>query len=353
MCDRLRLAGGQGDSLVVRLGLERFLALASGVALRHGLPVLRFVVQCLEVQRSVHLPRALTGDRVAEVVLLRSGGGARPIVGAVVRGVGGDEVQTRDLVDWHVPCSGEHLLIGVRRPTLGEAALDRVFPRLVVVVRKAVVADDLRCVVAFVHRGVHCRLERELQVPAQVVLEVEVPAPREVLAEGYIHVVERGIGVEVAHLHLREGTLHSGVERPRLRQVVQVELLDDLHLVHTFHLTERLPRLRVERVGVVELSALFDGLVAFHLRRVLVLLVVRRRDAEVCRVVEHIFLLRVNVHLHVRHAERGALHHGVAHPFDRVAFLLGLVLLEVVAQLDICIQRVVLGRDRLVGVRHV
>ena len=82
------------------------------------------------------------------------------------------------------------------------------------VVRKAVVADDLRRVVTFVHRGVHCRLERELQVPAQVVLEVEVPAPRKVFAEGYVHLVERGVGVEVAHLHLREVTLHSGVERP-------------------------------------------------------------------------------------------------------------------------------------------
>ena len=71
MSNRLCLTGSERYGLGVRLLLEGFLALASGVTLRHVLPVLRLVVQRLEVQCTVCLPRTLTGDSIAQIVLLR------------------------------------------------------------------------------------------------------------------------------------------------------------------------------------------------------------------------------------------------------------------------------------------
>ena len=86
------------------------------------------------------------------------------------------------------------------------------------------------------------------------------------------------------------------------------------------------------------------GDIVLHFGRALLLLVVRCGDGEVGGVVEHIALLRLDVHLHVRYRERGALLHGVRHAFHGVALLLGLVGVERLLQFDIRVQRVIIGR---------
>ena len=61
----------------------------------------------------------------------------------------------------------------------------------------------------------------------------------------------------------------------------------------------------------------------------------------------------MDIHFQVRHAERCALLYGVTHRLYGVTLLLSVVLLQVLAEFDICIQRVVIRRDRLIGVCHV
>ena len=94
--------------------------------------------------------------------------------------------------------------------------MDSVFPCLVIVVGEGVVAQDLRRVVAFVDGRVVGGLEGELHVLRKVVLEIEIPIPREVLGEGQVHVCAGGCR-QVAHLHVAEGAVHIRVECPRLR----------------------------------------------------------------------------------------------------------------------------------------
>ena len=138
--------------------------------------------------------------------------------------------------------------------------------------------------------------------------------------------------------------MHIRVECPRLRQVVEIHLFEELHFLHFLRVLKGLPRLRVEVVGVVERTFVVGGDIVLHFGRALLLLVVRRGDGEVGGVVEHIALLRLDVHLHVRYRERGALLHGVRHAFHGVALLLGLVGVERLLQFDICVQRVIIGR---------
>ena len=108
-------------------------------------------------------------------------------------------------------------------------------------------------------------------------------------------------------------------------QVVEVHLLQELHFLHFLHLAERLPRLRVEVIGVLEGTLVVCGDVGLHLGRVLGLFVVGRGDREVRRVVEHVAFLGVDVHLEVADGEGGGLMDSVGHLFDGVALLLGVV----------------------------
>ena len=124
---------------------------------------------------------------------------------------------------------------------------------------------------------------------------------------------------------MAERTVHIHTERPRLRQVVEVHFLQELYFLHFLHFAERLPGLGVEVVGVLERTLMVGSIVGFHLRRVFGLAVVGRRDREVSRVVEHILLLGVDVHLQVGHRERGRGLHGVHQALDGVTLRLGVV----------------------------
>ena len=93
--------------------------------------------------------------------------------------------------------------------------------------------------------------------------------------------------------------------------------------------------------------------VGLHLRRVLVLLVVRRGDREVRRVVEHIFLLRVDIDLEVAYGERRRLMDGVGHLLDGVSLRLRVISAEGLAKFHIGVQRVVVRARCLVAVGDV
>ena len=60
---------------------------------------------------------------------------------------------------------------------------------------------------------VHCRLESELHVLRQVVLEVKITIPREVLGVCQVH-LRRRVGIEVTQFHVRERAVHIRVEAP-------------------------------------------------------------------------------------------------------------------------------------------
>ena len=67
----------------------------------------------------------------------------------------------------------------------------------------------------------------------------------------------------------------------------------------------------------------------------LVLLVVACRHREVSWVVEHITLLRVDIHFHVRYRETGSFLYLVRHFGDRVAFLFGFIGLQALREFNI------------------
>ena len=73
--------------------------------------------------------------------------------------------------------------------------------------------QDLRSIFAFIDDGVHRALETELQVLGQIEFDIHVPIPGKVLAEGQIHRFA-GSTCQIAHLHMTEGAVHIGIERP-------------------------------------------------------------------------------------------------------------------------------------------
>ena len=77
---------------------------------------------------------------------------------------------------------------------------------------------------------------------------------------------------------MAEGAVHVGRERPGLRQVVEIHLLEELHFAHFLHLCERLPGLGIEVIRILEATAMVGRDVLLHLRRMFVLLVIRRGD---------------------------------------------------------------------------
>ena len=84
---------------------------------------------------------------------------------------------------------------------------------MVELVVEIVAFQDLRRVLAFINDGVHRGLEGELHVLGQVVFDIDVAVPREVLAESEVGRIGHGVG-EVAHLQMAEGAVHVGAERP-------------------------------------------------------------------------------------------------------------------------------------------
>ena len=124
---------------------------------------------------------------------------------------------------------------------------------------------------------------------------------------------------------MTERTVHIGVERPGLRQIVEIHLLEELHFAYFLHFRERFPRLGVEVISVLETTLMVRRDIPLQFRRVLRLLVIRSRDTEVRRIVEHILFLRVDIDLHVTYAERGGLMHGVGHLFNGVSFGFGII----------------------------
>ena len=152
---------------------------------------------------------------------------------------------------------------------------------------------------------------------------------------------------------MTERTVHVGVECPRLRQIVDVHLLEELYFLHFLHFGERFPRLRIEVIRVLERTLMVGGVVGFHLRRVFVLLVVRRRDREVSRVVEHVAFLGVDVHFQAAYGERCGLVYRIGHLFDGVAFCLRLIGAERLAQFNIRVKRVIVRTCGLVAIRYI
>ena len=152
---------------------------------------------------------------------------------------------------------------------------------------------------------------------------------------------------------MAEGAVHVSRERPGLRQVVEIHLLEELHFAHFLHLRKRLPWFWVEVIRILEATAMIGRDVLLHLRRMFVLLVVRRGDREVSRVVEHIAFLGMDIDLEVRYRERGGLVYRIGHLLDRVFLCFGVVGLEGLLEFDIGIQRVKIRTGRLIAVRDV
>ena len=98
---------------------------------------------------------------------------------------------------------------------------------------------------------------------------------------------------------------------------------------------------------------MIGGVVGFQFGRVLRLLVVRGRDGEVRRVVEHVFFLGVYIDLHVRHGERGGLMDGIGHLFDGIPFRFGVVGAERLFEFDVGIERVIIRTRDLFAVRDI
>ena len=217
MGDFYRFAFLETNRLRIGLGLEITARLTSGIALRHLLPIFRLVVPRFEIDTSVHLPRLQAADRVSEVLSGSGRSRAGPVVGRVVGSVRREWIEIRHAVERHVPTGGEDLLVGVGRTETRQRTLDSVAPSLVFIVVELIVEiasfEYLRCVFTFVDSGVECRLERELHVLGQVVFDIYVTIPREILAEGQIHSLSTGTG-QVAHFHMAERAMHVHIERP-------------------------------------------------------------------------------------------------------------------------------------------
>ena len=62
----------------------------------------------------------------------------------------------------------------------------------------------------------------ELHILSKIVLEIEMSIPSKVFTKREIHIMR--ITCKIPHLHMVEGTVHIGIKRPRLRQVVEIHL---------------------------------------------------------------------------------------------------------------------------------
>ena len=73
--------------------------------------------------------------------------------------------------------------------------------------------QDLRRVFTFIDDSIHCRLEGELEVLRQVVLDIYIAVPGKVLTICQIH---RSLcsACDVTHFHVTKGTVHVRVKRP-------------------------------------------------------------------------------------------------------------------------------------------
>ena len=138
--------------------------------------------------------------------------------------------------------------------------------------------------------------------------------------------------------------MHIRVERPRLRQVVEIEFLNGLHFRHFLGVLERLPRLGIERVRIGERTLMVGRNIFLYLRRVLQLLAVAGRYREVRRVVEHIFLLGLDIDLHVRYGERGTLLNRIGHLADRISLCFRIERIEGLGEFHVRIERVEVRR---------
>ena len=216
--------------------------------------------------------------------------------------------------------------------------LDRIFPCLVLVVVKLCIkiasVQYLRRVITLLDDGVHRALEAELHVLRQIIFEIHLPVPGKVLTERQVHALRRR-ACQVTHLHVTKRTVHVRVERPTLRQVIHVHLLEELHLAHFLHFAERLQGFGVEVIRILERPPVIGRQVLLQLRRVLVLLIVRSRDTEVSRVVEHILLLTVDIDLQVTYRKGRTLVYRVRQLLDRVALLLRVVRVQCLFEFDI------------------
>ena len=181
------LTFGEGYGLGVGLGFEcPTSVLPSAVALGHRFPVFGFTVPGLEIDTSVHLPVLHAAHDITMVDTVGRRSGAGPVIIGVIGRIRREGIQTRDTVERYVPRSGEDLLIGVGLTPFSERVLDRIFPCLVLVVIELVVEitglQDLRRVLTFINHGVHRRLEAELDVLGEVILDIHISIPSEVLA---------------------------------------------------------------------------------------------------------------------------------------------------------------------------
>ena len=211
------LAFLQRNGLRVGLGLEVLPAVTPAVFLRHRLPVFGLAVPCLEIDASVNLPALQAADGVTHIDTIGRRRRSGPVIGRVIGCVSREGVQARDAVERYIPACGEDLLVGVGRTPARQRMLDRVLPCLVLVVielRIEILAVQyLRRVLAFIDDGVHRGLEGELHVLGEVVFDIHVTVPGEVLAVGQVHRIKRG-ACQVAHLHMAERTVHVRIEAP-------------------------------------------------------------------------------------------------------------------------------------------
>ena len=132
-----------------------------------------------------------------------------------------------------------------------------------------------------------------------------------------------------------------------------MELAQQFHFLHLLHILEWLPWLWIEAIRIVERTLVIFRHIRFDVWTMLRLLVVACRNGEVGWIIEHISLLRMDIHLHVRHREAGGLMYRVGHQFDRVFLLFCLEVIQCLLQFDICIQWIEVRRLCLVGIGHI
>ena len=169
---------------------------------------------------------------------------AGPAVGGVVRTVGTEPVESRNLVERQLVAAVESAVVGERSSERHDASTDGVFPYRIFV-RVEILVDDHVWLLDF---GMCGRSPRQFERLEDVPSDGEVAVPEELLREGDWQFracidVTQLLFVIVAH--------DVGVEREALRQVVEVLSLDDVEPFRlALHLLERLPCLVLWRVVI-------------------------------------------------------------------------------------------------------
>ena len=185
------------------------------------------------------------------------------------------------------------------------------------------------------------------QIPTQG--EVSLPTVVATPSEG------QGTIVQVLHIALLEFVIIAhdiGIERQTLREVVEVEFLNNLEpLALALHLLERLKGFRIRGIVVTEIP--FPVLVLFPRCRLSrgVSAAIGIAKREVGRVVRHGETLCGHVKAQARHAKVLVDHDAVGDIAERIALALVSHCIKRLVHLHIRIQWIVAGRCALLAVR--